>query len=95
MPARGQPRQKSRGPRIYGATRSKPGEPPRKQFGHLRRMVMWEAQGLWGRVGTNYLVGRWLELGTRLMAARPWLRRALKECQAQILALLTVPMKGP
>ena len=87
---------KSRGRRIYGATRSKPGEPPRKQLGHLRRSVTYEVDdNQVGRVGTNLKYGRWLELGTRLMKARPWLRRALKECQDQILSILKAPMRGP
>jgi len=78
--------------RRYGSDPSKPGEPPRKQTGHLRRSVAWERAGLVARVGTNVRYGRWLELGTRKMAARPWLRRALAECQAQIQAILSKPM---
>jgi HK97 gp10 family phage protein len=83
--------------RTYGTNPSAPGEPPRKQFGHLRRSVTYEtaADGKSGRVGTNLPYGRWLELGTRLMKARPWLRRALGECEARVKAILTAPMKGP
>lgn len=88
-------RKKSRGARVYGATRSLPGEPPRKQLGHLRRSVAYEVDGNVGRVGTNLLYGRILELGSRLMKARPWLRRALRECQDRIKAILSAPMKGP
>jgi hypothetical protein len=91
----GMAKKPSRGRRIYGAQRSKPGEAPRKQTGHLRRSVTYEVIGQSGRVGTNLLYGMWLELGTRLMKARPWLRRALEECKAQILAILTAPLKGP
>jgi hypothetical protein len=78
--------------RKYGYERSKPGEPPRKQKGHLRRSVAHEVIGLIGRVGTNYEVGRWLELGTSRMAARPWLRRSFAECQDQIRQHLSRPV---
>jgi hypothetical protein len=54
---------------IYGAQRSKPGEPPRKQMGRLRASV---AQELGeeggepaGRAGTNIAYGRALELGVQ------------------------------
>jgi hypothetical protein len=85
------------GKRIYGANPSAPGEPPHKQLGHLRRSVTYEvdAAASTGRVGTNLLYGLWLELGTRLMAARPWLRRALAECQDACLKILSAPMQGP
>jgi HK97 gp10 family phage protein len=63
---------------------SAPGEPPRKQTGRLRASVATEVDGLTGRVGTNVEYGRYLELGTRRMAARPWLRRALAESRAQV-----------
>jgi hypothetical protein len=80
---------------AYGANPSKAGDPPRKQRGRLLASVAFEVDGLVGRVGTNLLYGRWLELGTRLMAARPWLRRAAKELQDQIRRILSAPMKGP
>lgn len=80
---------------IYGANPSKPGEPPRKQRGRLLGSVAFEVVDLVGRVGTNLKYGRWLELGTRLMEARPWLRRALNECKDEILKILSAPMKGP
>ena len=62
---------------IYNFTHSVPGNPPYKQTGHLRRSITHEVSKLIGRVGTNLLYGRYLELGTRRMAARPYLRRAL------------------
>lgn len=76
--------------KIYGADRSKPGEPPRKQYGRLRGSVAHEvdAGSLTARVGTNLLYGRWLELGTSRMAARPWLRRALAESRDKIRSIL-------
>ena len=86
---------KGSGKKVYGTNPSAPGDPPHKQLGHLRRSVTYETEtdGLTGRVGTNLLYGLWLELGTRLMAARPWLRRALGDCREQVKALLTAPMR--
>jgi hypothetical protein len=82
-----------KGSLIYGANPSKPGEPPHVQTGRLRSSVAYEiVSATVGRVGTNVKYGRWLELGTRRVAARPWLRRALAEKQDEIRAILTAPM---
>lgn len=78
---------------VYGAHPSKPGEPPRKQTGRLLGSVAWEISGLVARVGTNVKYGRWLELATARMAARPWLRRALKEMLGFIEAVMRRPWK--
>jgi len=78
--------------RVYGSNPSAPGEAPHKQTGHLRRSVTREVIGLAGRVGTNLNYGRWLELGTRLVAARPWLRPSLAAVLGQIRAILAAPM---
>jgi hypothetical protein len=82
-----------KGSSIYGADPSKPGEPPHKQSGRLRASVTHEVVALIGRVGTNLKYGRWLELGTRIVAARPWLRPSLAACLTQIHAILSAPMK--
>jgi HK97 gp10 family phage protein len=76
--------------RVYGSNPSAPGEPPHKQTGHLRRSVAHDVDKgtLSARVGTNVKYGRWLELGTSKMAARPWLRRALNESLATVRAIL-------
>lgn len=71
---------------------SLPGEPPHKRTGRGRASVAYEVSGLVGRVGTNVKYLRWLELGTLRVAARPWLRRALRESQAQITAIFA---RGP
>lgn len=83
---------KGRFQRKYGSNPSQPGDPPHKQTGRLRASVTWEFVGTIARVGTNVLYGRWLELGTKKMAARPWLRRSLDACQAFIKARLSKPM---
>jgi hypothetical protein len=81
-----------KGATVYGASPSAPGEPPHKQTGRLRASVTHELIGLVGRVGTNLKYGRWLELGTRIVLARPWLRPSLAACLGQIRAILTAPM---
>ena len=80
---------------IYNANPSSPGEPPHVQTGRLRGSVAFEVLTLGsmiGRVGTNLKYGRWLELGTKKMAARPWLRRSLLELKAAIAAIICRPM---
>jgi hypothetical protein len=81
-----------KGRRVTGATRSAPGEPPRKQTGFLREHVTFEVDesSMEARVGTNLLYGKALELGTkRGLLPRPWLRRALAETQGEVNDLLT------
>ena len=57
------------------ANRSAPGEIPHVQTGHLRRSIAYELVGSEdSKVGTNVEYGRYLELGTSKMAARPYLR---------------------
>ena len=46
-----------------------------------------DGQGEIARIGTNLKYGLYLELGTRRMAARPYLRRALDETRDEIRAL--------
>jgi hypothetical protein len=78
--------------RRYGSNPSKPGEPPHKQYGVLREHVATEVIRMRGRVGTNKEYGRYLELGTRKMAPRPWLKRSLDETKADIRRLFSRPM---
>jgi hypothetical protein len=83
--------------RIYGFVRSKPGEPPRKQTGLLRRSVAYETDKdtLTARVGVggppvaeghSYAV--WLELGTRKMAMRPYIRTTMFEQSGNVARIL-------
>ncbi len=68
-------------PRPY-QTPSAPGEPPRLRTANLRNNVTWSVapDGLSGKVGVtaNARYGLYLELGTKRMAARPWLSATLK-----------------
>lgn len=77
---------------IYNFSPSSPGEPPHVQTGRLRGSVAWEVVGLLGRVGTNVKYGRWLELGTKRLAARPWLRPSLDAMRSALIRILTRPM---
>lgn len=59
-------------------TASAPGEPPAQATAGLRQSVETKVEGkgmdVIGTVGTDKPHGKMLELGTRNMAARPWLR---------------------
>jgi HK97 gp10 family phage protein len=80
--------------RVYGANPSAPGEPPHKQTGRLRASVASEvdAAAQTARVGTNVKYGKYLELGTRRMKPRPWLRRSLSEVRDKIRAIFARPL---
>lgn len=85
--------------RVYHSNPSAEGQPPHKQFGHLRRSLTYEVkrngQGLRrpaGRVGTNYLIARYLEMGTRFMKRRPFLGRAAKEAIPTCRSIMGRPM---
>lgn len=77
-------------PTVTLTTRSLPGEFPRKQTGDLRRRIAYEVDeaSLVARVGTNLLYGKFLELGTKKMAPRPFLRRTLAAERDAITRLL-------
>lgn len=77
---------------IYNFTHSRPGNPPFKQTGKLRKSIAYEVRGLVGRVGSNLKDPNYpyyLELGTRRMAARSYLRRALVTHRATLATILT------
>jgi hypothetical protein len=81
---------------IYGAFPSSPGNPPNKQSGRGQASIAWElVSDAIARVGTNLkYMGIWLEGGTRKMAARPWLRRSLREMTGFVKAVWARPWKG-
>jgi len=77
-----------KGQLVYGAVRSKPGEPPMKQTGRLQTSVSRERIKMVARIGTNVKYGRVLELKLN----RPWLVRALTEKTPTVNAIISRPM---
>ena len=84
--------------RQPGPTKTQPhypasidGEPPHTRTRRLLRSITWELDERPVpilRVGTNVKYALWLELGTRKMAARPFLRPALMRARSDIKRLL-------
>ncbi len=71
---------------------SLPGEPPRKRTGWLQRNVVYrfvkaELRALVG-ITVNAPYGLFLELGTRMMDARPWLAATLRKVWPQLQTIL-------
>jgi hypothetical protein len=71
---------------------SQPGEPPRKRTGFGQRNIVWsyDPGKMVGRYGVtkNGLYMFFLELGTRRIAARPWMMKALTNNLRMVVALL-------
>jgi hypothetical protein len=65
---------------------SAPGEYPKSDTGQLVASLFFKvaADKLSAFFGTMLDYGKWLEYGTRLMSARPWLLPTLKACKARI-----------
>ncbi len=66
------------------------GEYPHKDTGRLRASISNEVDNAakTARVGTNVLYGKFLELGTKKMAARPFLRPTFDKLKAQIMEIM-------
>ena len=74
-----------------GANPSDPGEFPHANLGTLRNSIRGEvnARRLRGRVGSNLFYSKFLEIGTKFMAARPFLRRTLNEQRQRVRRILS------
>ena len=72
------------------------GNYPKKRTGHFRRGITNEISRaeLVARWGTNVEYGRFLQTGTRKMAARPWMSLTNRAMEKRIRQLLTAPMQG-
>lgn len=73
-----------------GPEPSAPGQPPHAQTWALHHGINYEVDEhtkAW-RVGTNAPEGLFTEMGTRNMAARPWLRPAMAEVIPQMNSIL-------
>ena len=58
-------------------------------MGDLVRSIEVRATGLSATVGSILKLAHWLEFGTRIMAARPWLKRTLDEMRPTITKMVT------
>lgn len=75
---------------------SQPGEPPFVQTGHLRRSITWEKAGtLVRKIGSSlkpqgglHSYAWYLEMGTTIMAARPYMLPALRRSKATLLNII-------
>lgn len=81
-------------PSMGGKEPSAPGEPPHKDTGRLRASIAHERHGMVARVGTNVTYGKSLELGTKTMAARPFIRATYRKCLPTIMRILKGGVKG-
>jgi HK97 gp10 family phage protein len=69
---------------------SEPGEAPHKHTGRLRASISHQVDkdALKAYVGTNVKYGKWLELGTKKMAPRPFLSATVDKLRAAITSIL-------
>lgn len=71
---------------------SAPGEPPRKRTGNLQKAIAreYDEANMKARVGIRLsaFYGLFLELGTKVMAARPFFLATLRKYWNQIVALM-------
>lgn len=76
--------------------RSKPGEPPRRQTGKLRRSVQVQVERAKGvaLVGSTDPVGKWMEKGTARVAARPWIWPSYYAAKAAMARAFAVKAKA-
>lgn len=81
-------------PRRTG-TASAPGEPPKRDIGELAQSIGYEVdrKELAAYIGTFKKYGFWLEVGTKKMAARPYLRPMLSEQLKSFMAILERPFR--
>src|ERR1041385_5582267 len=97
----GQAVKRSKGGRLRGLNPSAPGEPPHVLYGRLRQSIRHAlsvtAEGITGRVGSNVIYARRLELGfvgtdakgrNYNQAPRPYLRPAILNNRARIFELI-------
>lgn len=95
---RSQPYRISRGPKgrwYKGLDPSRPGESPKKIRGDLQRSIAYEVtpNGQQAFVGTGLAYGKFLELGTRFILPRPFLRGTLAKESPAILKIIATGTK--
>lgn len=67
---------------------------PGGQHGELRRSITSQVDGTKGEVGTNKEYAAYVEFGTYKMAAQPYLVRALKGKQSEVIAAIKEQFGG-
>lgn len=71
---------------------SSPGEPPAiatsDLFKSISTSVEKELGGVVGKVGTDQIQGKMMELGTRHVAPRPWLRISFEKVERKVMTIL-------
>lgn len=79
-----------------GKNPSRGGEFPKVASSNLVKNITFEIDpaGLSGRWGTNVKYGRFLETGTRLMRARPWMTLTNATKRSAVRRMLSAPMGG-
>jgi len=79
-----------------GTNPSLPGAYPKKVIGHFRRNIVVEfnRSTMKSRIGTNVLYGKYLQTGTKKMAARPWLTLGLAQFGPQMQQILNAGGEG-
>lgn len=70
-------------------TASKPGEPPNTDTGTLIKSVGFniDPNQMVGEVGTSLKYGKYLELGTKDIAPRPWLFPAVEKVKKELIKI--------
>lgn len=90
----------SRSGRIYYVpgtkrpyTASAPGEPPARRLAELAQSIKASVRGedrkVIGEVGTDKKYGPMLEFGTKMMAARPWLKISFEKALPKVQSILS------
>jgi HK97 gp10 family phage protein len=76
--------------KVYGShTASAPGEPPANMTGKLLESIKVRQEGNSVIIGTTLDYGTYLELGTSILAARPYLQPAYQKKLPEIIASIT------
>jgi HK97 gp10 family phage protein len=81
-----------KGAKRLNVAASKPGDPPFKQKGDLKKSLKVRPIDVGARVFSKDPKAHLLELGTRKMAARPFLKRALAEKRGDVKRTIERPL---
>jgi len=93
---RDQPRGKTKSGTRTGLRPSLAGTPPKRVTATLQKSIFWDLDrsAKKGRVGSPLKYAKFLELGTRKMARRPWLSKADTASRGRIRRIFKKELKG-